>query len=72
MARGSVKVPRLKGDKAGQPHRRQAVAVRASDQWKDWFEKGCDHVGMNSSMLIELAVRDYFKNSGYDMPPPKR
>jgi hypothetical protein len=72
MVRGSVNVPRLKGDKKGQPRRRRAIAVSASDAWRDWFEKGCEHVGMNVSHLVDMAVRDYLKDRGYDAPPPKR
>ena len=49
-----------------------AVQVRASDEWKAWFEELAAADGSTLAALVERAARAYAKIIGFDKPTPKR
>lgn len=49
-----------------------AVAIKGTDAWKQWVERGAKHAGMSVSTLVDQSLRAYLKKAGFTDTPPER
>ena len=68
MARPKQKAAAKKA--AAKPPR--TVGVRTTAEWAAWLERGAKHCRTDVAKLIDAAVADYLKASGFDEVPPER
>lgn len=48
------------------------VQLRGSEAFRAWVEKGADYDRSTVSVLVEKALIQYLKTSGFSEPPPRR
>lgn len=65
-------VAKKKGRPIKGPPKRMVVALRGTEEWRDWLNSLGDHMSMPASVVIVQAVREYARAHGFDEPMPKR
>jgi hypothetical protein len=63
---------RKKSDPPDSPPRAHAVVVKGTKEWKAWIEDAALHCRTNVSALVDVAVAEYARAHGYNVPPPQR
>lgn len=52
--------------------KKSLISLKGSDKYAGWLDGLIAHVNLPPTMMMELALREYAKNHGYDVPQPKR
>jgi hypothetical protein len=64
---------RPKKKRGSEPGKRfKTIAVRATEAWADWAERGAAHCRMNLSTAVDVSLGEYFRARGFEEPPPPR
>jgi hypothetical protein len=63
---------RKKSDPPDSLPRQHAVVVKGTPEWKAWVERGSEHCRGTVSVIVDQALVRYFKEMGFDEPPPPR
>jgi hypothetical protein len=46
--------------------------VKGSDEWRDWLARLTDFSRMPTSVLVDVALKEWAERNGFPDPPPKR
>lgn len=63
---------RKKHDPPDLPPRPAALIVKGTPEWKEWVENAAAYCRTNVSGLVDIAITQYVKSQGYEIPPPNR
>ena len=69
---GDPEVGRKKKRVEDQNRKPVAIAIKGDPAWRTWVEEGAKHIRMPVSVAIDLALAQFYKAQGYDVPPPER
>jgi hypothetical protein len=63
--------------KAGRPKdpigaKRNVIAMRGTEEWRDWLNELADASRLPATILIDHALMEFAKNHGFKKPMPKR
>lgn len=49
----------------------QILSLRGKAAWRSWLERFANHLGMSTSKLVDVAVKEKAKREKFE-PPPNR
>jgi hypothetical protein len=52
--------------------RRTMASLKGTSAYAEWLEGLIEHVNLSPTVVIELALREYAINHGYEAPQPRR
>lgn len=57
---------------SGAGGRRQILSIRGTPAWRDWIDRLAHHCRLDRAKLIDIALYEKAKRSGFEEPPPER
>lgn len=48
------------------------ITLRGEPEWLEWLKRYADHLGVQTTTSIDIALREQAKRDGFDEPMPKR
>jgi hypothetical protein len=48
------------------------ITLRGEPGWLDWLKGYADHLGVQATTAIDIALREQAKRDGFEEPMPKR
>lgn len=63
---------RPKGRPKGEKVKKSIASIKGTDEFREWLDGLSKHTHLPYAILIELALRRYAVEEGYDTPAPER
>jgi hypothetical protein len=59
------------GKPDGSARQKNVLALRGTDEWKEWLDGFATRKGMPVTVLVDHALRELAKRDGYQDPPSR-